>query len=306
MAWHPFRNLSLKIAALFIGTLVWYAVSGQQVERTVSRVPVVYRNVPGGLQITGDLTEAVTVHVRGSENQISRLQTDEVSAVVDLADAEAGQRSTFPLRTDSIAVPAGVEVIWVDPAQVTLTLEPAGTAIVPVKPIVDGQPAEGFIVSNVAVDPPAVAIAGPQSRLRTATSATTDPVSITGARATVTALVAVNPMDAELRLRDPRDARVTVTIVPETSANSRVVSGRPVTMRNLGAGWQATAVPAEVTVTLRVANALHGGVDEQRVVPYVDLIGLGPGQYTLPVRVDSGPEFTVSAISPAAVSVRIR
>jgi hypothetical protein len=46
--------------------------------------------VPTAPQITGDLTEAVTVHVRGSENQISRLQTDEVSAVVDLADAVAG------------------------------------------------------------------------------------------------------------------------------------------------------------------------------------------------------------------------
>ena len=71
MAWHPFRNLGLKVAALGLGTLLWFAISGQQVERTVSRVPVVYRNVPTGLQITGDLTEAVTVHVRGSENQIS-------------------------------------------------------------------------------------------------------------------------------------------------------------------------------------------------------------------------------------------
>jgi len=306
MAWHPFRNIGLKIAALGLGALLWFTVAGQQVERTVSRVPVVYRNVPSGLQITGDLTEAVTVHVRGTENQISRLQTDELGAVVDLADAEAGQRSTFPLHTDQIAVPAGVEVIWVEPAEVTLTLEPAGTANFPVRPHIDGQPAPGFIVGGVSVDPSSVALAGPESRLHTATAATTDPISISGATAAVTAVVAVSPMDPELRLREPRDARVTVTIVPESFLNAKTFPARPVATRNLGAGWTALATPTQVSVTLRISAGLSGGIDERRVVPYVDLVGLGPGQYTLPVRVDPAPEFSVTAISPAAVSVQIR
>ena len=244
--------------------------------------------------------------MRGSESQISRLQTDEVSAVVDLADAAAGQRSTFPLRTDQIAVPAGVEVLWVDPAEVTLTLEAAGTAVMPINPVVDGQPAPGFAVSTIEVDPPAVILAGPQTRLRAATAATTEPVSIAGANATVSAVVAVSPMDAELRLRDPLAARVTVTIVPEAQANARTFASRPVALRNVGAGWQAAAVPAEVSVTVRLTPGAKDGIDERQVVPFVDLVGLGPGQYTLPVRIEPASEFTVSTVSPAAVSVRIR
>jgi YbbR domain-containing protein len=306
MAWHPFRNLGLKVAALGLGTLLWFTISGQQVERTVSRVPVVYRNVPTGLQITGDLTEAVTVHVRGTENQISRLQTDEVSAVVDLADAVAGQRRTFPLRTDQVAVPAGVEVMWVDPAEVTLTLETAGTAVLPINPAVEGQPAPGFAVSTIVVDPVSVTLAGPESRLRMATGATTEPVSIAGANASLTGVVAVSPMDAELRLREPLAARVTVTIVPESQVNARTFASRPVSLRNLGAGWQATALPADVTVSIRLTASAKDGIDERRVAPFVDLVGLGPGQYTLPVRVEPAPEFTVTSVSPAAVSVRIR
>jgi hypothetical protein len=46
-------------------------------------------------------------------------------------------------------VPAGVEVMWVDPAEVTLTLEAAGTAVLPIKPAVDGQPAPGFAVRRL-------------------------------------------------------------------------------------------------------------------------------------------------------------
>ena len=35
MAWHPFRNLGLKIAALVLGTLLWLTVSGHEIERRV-------------------------------------------------------------------------------------------------------------------------------------------------------------------------------------------------------------------------------------------------------------------------------
>jgi YbbR domain-containing protein len=204
-----------------------------------------------------------------------------------------------------VAVPAGVEVMWVDPAEVTLTLEAAGMAVLPIKPAVDGQPARGFAVGSIAVDPEKVTLAGPQSRLRAATAATTEPVSIAGASAPVSAVVAVSPMDAELRLREPLAARVTVMIVPEAQVNARTFASRPVALRNLGAGWQATAVPADVSVTVRLTSTAKDGIDERRVVPFVDLVGLGPGQYTLPVRIEPAQEFTVSTVSPVAVSVRI-
>ena len=49
MAWHPFRNLGLKMAALVLGTMLWFTVSGQQVERRLS-VAVFYRNLPASLE----------------------------------------------------------------------------------------------------------------------------------------------------------------------------------------------------------------------------------------------------------------
>jgi hypothetical protein len=58
-------------------------------------------------------------------------------------------------------------------------------------------------------------------------------------------------------------------------------------------------------VTVRLTSTAKDGIDERRVVPFVDLVGLGPGQYTLPVRIEPAQEFTVSTVSPVAVSVRI-
>ena len=123
MAWHPFRNFGLKLAALALGTALWFTLSGPQVERNVTGVPVTYRNVPVSMEITGQ-TEAVDVHVRGIASQISQIQPYQISVVVDLAGRQPGWLE-LPVRADQIFAPIGVEVAQVEPNVVTLRLEQA-------------------------------------------------------------------------------------------------------------------------------------------------------------------------------------
>lgn len=123
MAWHPFRNFGLKIAALALGAGLWFTVSGPQVERNVAGVPVNYRNVPASMEITGQ-TEAVDVHVRGVASQISQIQPYQMNVVVDLAGRQPGWLE-LPVRADQIVAPIGVEVAQVEPGVVTLRLERA-------------------------------------------------------------------------------------------------------------------------------------------------------------------------------------
>ena len=111
----------MKLAALALGTALWFTVSGPQVERNVTGVSVNYRNVPPGMEIAGQ-TEAVDVHVRGVVSQISQIQSDQMSVVVDLAGQQPGWLE-LPVRADQIVAPLGVEVAQVEPNAVTLRLE---------------------------------------------------------------------------------------------------------------------------------------------------------------------------------------
>jgi len=301
MAWRPFRNIGLKVAALALGTLLWFTVSGQQVERTVPLVPVVYQNVPASLEIT-DQTEAVSVHVRGVDSQVREIQPGQLELRVDLTGARAGLLD-LPLRTDQVVAPFGIEVTQVDPGTVTLTLEKAGSAVVAVRPTIEGDPAPGFVVGEVTVDPRTVVVVGPERRLRSSTYGVTERVSIEGAKATVTQTVNVGVADAELRLREPSVARVTVVIEP---AGNRTMAGATITFRDVGAGRQLTASPEMVSVTARGPNSLLTKLDPATLSPYVDVAGLGPGVYTLPVHIDLPDKLSVAAVTPASVSVRIR
>ena len=300
MAWHPFRNLGLKLVALGLGTLLWFTVSGQQVERDIPDVPVVYRNKPAHLEITSETT-SVSVHVRGLDTQLRNAQPRDFEARVDLTGAREGTLN-IQLRTDQVEAPDGLEVKQVQPPTVMAVLELSGKAEVPVSPFIDGQPASGFVVSQVTVDPTVVSIVGPARRIAGTTSATTDRVGIEGATETVTANVSVGVLDGLLRLEQPRSARVVVTI---ERSGDRLFASLRVAVRNAGIGTRAVVEPAVVSVLMRGAGTRLGRIDTRSVAPYVDVAGLGPGRHEVPVLLDLPSTLIAASVRPATVAVTI-
>jgi hypothetical protein len=109
-------------------------------------------------------------------------------------------------------------------------------------------------------------------------------------------------IDPGLRLKEPRTARVTVRIEP---AMDRTSGAAHVVFRRLPQGRRAAALPDTVTVTVRCPAVALSRLPAAALVPFVDLGGLGPGDYTRPVHVDPVANCT-AAITPATVAVRIR
>ena len=300
MAWHPFRNVGLKVVALGLGTLLWFTVSGQQVERTVVGVPVVYRNKPQNLEIT-EQTELVDIHVRGLDSELRAALPRDFEAQVDLTGIGPGSR-TYVLRTDQVSGPTGIEVTQVEPGSVSATLELAGSKIVEVLPAVEGVPAQGYIVSRTVAEPSSVLVLGPARRVAATTAATTDRVSIGGARETVTQTVGVGVTDSALRLKESTTARVTVTI--EVAGEKQLPSVR-VGVKNLSPGLHGTVEPAVVIVGMRGPTSLLGRLDARSIGPYVDVKGLAPGRYEVPVLIDLVGPASIAFIKPATVTVII-
>lgn len=212
MAWHPFRNIGLKVAALALGTLLWFTVSGHEIERRIT-VPLAFRNVPAPLELTGEQIETVSVHVRGDDNIVSTLTEGSLRLNVDLAASRSGA-NILPLRTDQVLAPPGIEVMQVDPGTVTVTLERARTMSVMVQPTLEGLPAAGFEIGQVSVEPARVMVTGPESRLTEPVVAITERVVLQGRSGRLVQDVGVGVSDSQLRIQGPHTVRVTVQIVP--------------------------------------------------------------------------------------------
>jgi membrane-associated protease RseP (regulator of RpoE activity) len=213
MAWHPFRNIGLKVVATGLGTLLWMTVGSDMVVERSVRVPLVFRGVPDALEIAPGAPDSVEVHLRGRASQLTGDQGD-VLVSIDLADTHPGSR-VFHLRTNQVTTPFGVEVTQVFPSTVMLTLEATSQRTVKVRATLEGEPAKGFVVKSVTVDPTEVVVVGPTKPLEALEHAITETVMVTGATANVSRMVAIGVGDASLRLREPKNARVTVVIMKD-------------------------------------------------------------------------------------------
>ena len=299
---YPFRHFGLKVLSVALALLLWMVVSGEETVERGLRVPLELQQVPAGLELLGDVPATVDVRVRGGSGALSRVGTGDVVAVVDLRAARAGRR-LFPLGTDQVRVPFGVEVVQVTPSTIAMAFEASATRMVPVVPAVDGHPAPGYAVGPLTAEPKAVEVIGPESAVKRATEVLTEPVSVTGAKAALKETVSLGILDPSLRLKTARSAVVAVEIVP--APLERPLRNRPVHLRNLAPGLSAQAMPTAVDVTLRGHRDALNRVDADDIVAFVDLAGLGPGQYSLTVHADSSPDAGVTHVDPSVVQVRI-
>lgn len=303
MAYHPFRHLGLKVLAIAVAALLWLTVAGEQVVERALRVPLELREKPEDLEIVGDPPVAVDVLVRGSSALLSRLEVGEVVAVLDLSAARPGAR-LFPLRTDQVKVPYGVQVAKIVPSTLAVEIEKSSTRTIPVVPALEGDPAPGFVVGRITSEPATVRVVGPESRVKKLAEATTETLSVTGARERIRDVVTVGVADAAVRLVEPQRATVIVEVLP--APVERQISRVPIRWHNLGTGMRATIAPSLADIEIRGQQDALQKVTPDTIPAFVDLAGLGPGRYNLRVQVDPSEEFGVSAIKPAVVEVTIR
>jgi YbbR domain-containing protein len=106
-----------------------------------------------------------------------------------------------------------------------------------------------------------------------------------------------------LRLKASRVAVVDVQIAPGPA--ERTIRNVAVRLRSLGSALTAQANPSTVDVIVRGSRESLAGMGSDNINAYVDLSGLGVGQYTLQVRADATRDAGVTHIDPAMVRVRI-
>ena len=303
MAIKPFANLPLKLISLLVAGVLWMAVSGQStVERNI-RVPLEYQNVPPGMEMVGEPPGSVDVRLRGSSGNLARVVQGDVVAALDLTNVRPGTR-ILPLQATDVRVPFGVQVVQVTPPTVSLEFEYSGQKVVPVSPVVEGDPAPGFMVGRVTSSPATVEVFGPVGRLENLREATTEPVRVDGARAPVQDRVTIGVEDATVRLREPQTALVSVEVLP--ARVQQTLTGVAVRTTNVPRGRTARVSPATVAVLVRGSRERLDGLAAGDLQADVDLTGLGRGRHVVRVSVPNREGVAVERVEPATVTVIIR
>ena len=177
------------------------------------------------------------------------------------------------------------------------------TKEVPVVASTEGEPAPGYVVGKVTISPARVEIVGPESAVKRAREALTETISVADLHEPAAAVVTIGLNDPALRLKTQRSVSVQVQILP--GPGERTLRNRPVHLRNLGSHLSAQATPVVVDVGLRGSREALSRLDADAVNAYVDVAGLGAGDYMLAVHADASDQAGVTHIDPATIKVRI-
>jgi YbbR domain-containing protein len=205
------------LVALVAAFLLWYALAAQRSENISVRgvkARLTLVNIPRNLVLTSSVPDTVSLQLRGPLTRTLD-SSNPPEVLLDLSDARPGLNS-YPINASDIPLPAEVDVVSVDPPAITLELERQAARLVPIQPLIDGEPAPGFVLGEVRVVPKEYTVEGPESLILTLKSVATSPVSIEGAAGPVEAVVQAALPNPQLRALGLGPIEVIVDIVPET------------------------------------------------------------------------------------------
>ena len=137
------RNRLLKLLSLLLAIALWFAVSGEERTETSLNMGLEMVNLDHSLMVTSEVPPAIQVRVVGSRSMVNHLSQSRLTQTMDLGGYKSG-RHTFSLGPNSFSLPRGVQVVRIQPNSITLTLADTLTRTLPVKPVMENHPAEGY------------------------------------------------------------------------------------------------------------------------------------------------------------------
>ena len=267
------------------------------------QVSVEVENAPPlGFEIGDPVADIGTVSVSGVQQLVDLIDTVVASVNIGGATVDVDTRVSLQARTSTGAAVTAVQIS--PPAinvQVPVRQEIFRRAVA-VTPLVLGEPAPGFRLAAVSVQPTTVVVVGTLEALEGAASATTLPVQIGGRHANLEVLVSVLPPDG-VALENP-SATVLIGVSLATFTEEAVFRV-PVEVTGLGGGLDVELTPARVEIRVRGPAPVIDALDPASFRVTINAIGAPPGISAEPVQVSFGADVDIVSVTPEDVTIEI-
>lgn len=267
----PFEHLDLKVIAVLLAVGLWSLVPDNSVPHVVRDVPVLLDNIPAELALSAPFDASLNVTVRGTVLRTRDLFPGELTPTIDMFGAFAGD-NIITLSPDDIRSPLGVTVERVEPAQLHVLLEQRVRAEVPVNPVVEGNPANGYELYEAIVAPTAVEVSGPRSAIESLQGVSTEVISIAGRRETLEREVAVTTDNTLVTVTGP--TRVQLTLRIEEVAITAQIEGVRIALAN--AQGRVAVNPESIGVVVRGPRSVVEQLTAADIGAILDVGALAP------------------------------
>lgn len=171
------QNWGMKCLSVLIAMIIWLIVVRYVNPEDTRRLNdikiqvITEGSVPEseGLVLVTEYQESLSITYKASRDVIAVLNTDKVTAYVDLSNATKPGEHRFPVKIDT----GGQNITVVDQSvkEAVLNFENSSTAQVKINVTVEGEVPEGYIKNDPVCSPAILSIEGPESKINKIASA---------------------------------------------------------------------------------------------------------------------------------------
>ncbi|MDD4752119.1 MAG: CdaR family protein, partial [Desulfitobacteriaceae bacterium] len=209
--------------------------------------------------------------VSGPQDQLKDIK--QVYVEVNLGESQENYRQSLPVKVADNSDGLNLDLISFDPREVEVLIpvvRELPSKSVPVKVPITGEPAQGYKVERVVVEPNLVTIFGEFARLDQVNSLTATPVDISGTTKDINKKVNLNLPQGITFLEEESVTAVVRIIKLEEKAFSEI----PIEIQGVREGISAEIDPAQVDVVLEASVSVIDNFSGENIKAIVDLTGL--------------------------------
>jgi YbbR domain-containing protein len=296
------EELPIKVLSMVLAVTLFVLVRNDKDATSGAYVKIIY-TLPEDRVLVSDPVSEIKVSVRGPWTKLQHLDRTLEPIRIDLTRVHTPD---VRIDEDAIKVPTGVRVSSIVPSEVHVEFEPRVVREVPVQPILEGQPAEGYRVAKVVAEPARVRVDGAKSAVDAIERVPTRPLRITDARGPVKGDVALEAPPLHTRFLESTTVSVRADI--QAAMVERTFEELPIKIVGL-THLDATVEPPTARLVIRGPSPLIGDVSDKTVGLKIDASLIDtwpPAKYLRTLTVSGLPAGVAAEVQPDTIMLTTR
>lgn len=177
----PGFELRYFLLAVLIALVLWGMAHGSSSIERGFDIPVVIHDLPERLVVTDLSADVVNIRLLGSRAALRDIDPSQIEYAIVVGDAQPGL-AVYEVDLTPVEgkLPRNVRIVSRSPASLEIKLEGRSRKSVKVRPDLEGDPAPGFVLTSVEVDPPRVWLQGARSDVLRLSEVVTETIDVSG------------------------------------------------------------------------------------------------------------------------------
>jgi len=205
------ENWMLKFISLAFAVVLWFFVMGESRMEVTHVAPLEYENLAEELMIASEVPTSASIRISGPRALQVNLSPSDISLSIDLQGLSAGVTS-FKRLEESLNIPTGLKITRISPSYVDVKLERVRDRDVPVRVVLVGDPALGFLVKSFKSVPEKITVSGAESELKGVSEVVTEGIDLSHVQESFSQVVAISYIGNYTDLKETKTVEIQVVL----------------------------------------------------------------------------------------------